>query len=467
MRKHESIISFEQQYLAMLIIAMQDLSNPALVMEFTVNIEPKMFVNQKHLQAYTFIKRQLSDNNTFDLITLTDYVETQTQQSEFAYFGDMVKNVASYNNIRNIAKIIRSEYRKREMILLIDSQREIISTTEDPDEAIIHATKLMDSLSEKHETPDTLRHFGEIGKQYMAQIASEAENPEKHQGLSTGFAGLDGVLGYKKLIRGSLCVIAARPGMGKTAFMVATMIENAFKEQANTSIVYSQEMPAAQLYDRALRRQTGLDDVMFNQHFDQAAQSIVEFHSRTESLQIFIDDKSRRSVDEIATAARLAAKTKRLDFIMVDYLGIMAKPEADRHDIALGEITAKLKELAKELGCVVLLLSQLNRECEKRGDKRPQTSDLKDSGAIEQDADYIIFPYRDAVYDPDTSAGNHAELIVRKNRHGKTGTAYALFKNGGYHDCDQAQAAHLCTAKQEAQEFKRSNARRKLGIPDG
>lgn len=466
MRNQESIINFEQQYIAMLIIAMQDLRNPALVMEFTVNIEPKHFINQKHLQAYTFIKRQLSDNNTFDLVTLTDYVEAQTLQSEFAYFGELVKNSVSYNNIRNIARIIRAEARKREMILMIDSQREIISTTEDPDEAIAQATKLMEQISSKHEAPDTMRMFGEVGKQFMAQITSEMENPEQHQGLSTGFKGLDDILGYKKLIRGSLCVVAARPGMGKTAFMVATMIENAFRNEANTSLVYSQEMPATQLYDRALRRQTGLDDVMFTNHFDQAAQTIVEFHNRTQRLQIFIDDKSRRGIEEIAQAVRLAAKTRRLDFIMIDYLGIMKKPDADRHDIALGEITSKLKELAKELNCVVLLLAQLNRECEKRSDKRPQTSDLKDSGAIEQDADYIIFPYRDAVYDPDTSAGNHAELIVRKNRHGKTGTAYAVFKNGGYHDCDQAQAAHACTAKQDAQEFKRASARRKLGIED-
>ncbi|KFX57373.1 hypothetical protein KU40_07540, partial [Clostridium botulinum] len=133
-----------------------------------------------------------------------------------------------------------------------------------------------------------------------------------------------------------------------------------------------------------------------------------------------------------------------LSLIMVDYLGLIEKPRAERNDLAIAHISATLKGLAKNIRTPVISLSQLSRDVEKRPNKRPTNADLRDSGSVEQDADSIIMLYRDAVYNENSPAAAYAEIIVTKNRFGKLGTVYQLFKNGHFLDTDQAQASSIC-----------------------
>jgi replicative DNA helicase len=230
-----------------------------------------------------------------------------------------------------------------------------------------------------------------------------------------------------------------------TSVMLSILLHAAKRPNAGACIAFSQEMPNVQLFDRIVKQETGIQDDDFNHAFDRTCDTIVAFQNRSQGLQIYMDDQPRQSIDKIKQRARLVAKKQKLDIILVDYLGIMEMPKADRHDISISLITTELKALAKELNCVVVLLSQVNRDCEKRQNKRPTNSDLKDSGAIEQDADYIIFLYRDSVYDEKSIAKDYAELIMSKNRHGQIGTAYAAFKNGAYLDTDQATAYNVCS----------------------
>ncbi|HHR6458522.1 TPA: DnaB-like helicase C-terminal domain-containing protein, partial [Providencia alcalifaciens] len=158
-------------------------------------------------------------------------------------------------------------------------------------------------------------------------------------------------------------------------------------------------------------------------------------------------------VDQIrAIAKRHKQQYPSLALILVDYLGLIEKPKAERNDLAIGYISSNLKGMAKELLTPVISLSQLSRDVEKRPNKRPVNGDLRDSGSIEQDADSIIMLYRDAVYNENSSAAPYAEIIVTKNRFGKTGTVYQRFKNGHFMDVDQMEAANACLQSSKPQQ---------------
>lgn len=441
------IATFEQEVIGQLFLMMQTTGKTHELMPYTMKLQPSDFIHETTREIYAYIFEQVGKGEGFDMVTADEHLARimHPETYSFGLLASYCHNVVSYASINTLVTKLRNESKRRKLLHVVESSKMAILEADDIDSAVAGAESMMASLRAGTDITETLQPFSAIGADYIRQMVDEQENPERHQGIETGFSGLDKYLGRKKMVRGSLMVVAGRPAMGKSAIMLSILMHNAKRQNAGASVVFSQEMPSLQLYDRLIKQETGIQEEDFNHAFDQVCDSIVGFHNRTKTLPIYMDDQPRQSIDKIKQRCRLVAKKQKLDIVLIDYLGIMEMPKADRHDISISLITTELKALAKELNCVVVLLSQVNRDCEKRQDKRPVNSDLKDSGAIEQDADYIVFLYRDEVYNENTPAKGIAELLLRKNRHGQIGTAYAQFKNGAYLDTDQASAYNLCS----------------------
>jgi replicative DNA helicase len=441
------IATFEQEVIGQLFLMMESTGKTHELMPYTMKLQPSDFTLELTREIYSYICSQVAKGEAFGIVSADEYLSRilHPESYSFGLLASLCQNVVSYASINTLVTKLRNESKRRKLLALVESSKMEILAAEDIDAAVAGAESMMASLRAGTDITDTLKPISAVGAEYIRQTIDEVENPDKHAGLDTGFSGLDKLLGRKKMVRGSLAVVAGRPAMGKTSVMLSILLHAAKRPNAGACIAFSQEMPNVQLFDRIVKQETGIQDDDFNHAFDRTCDTIVAFQSRSQGLQIYMDDQPRQSIDKIKQRARLVAKKQKLDIILVDYLGIMEMPKADRHDISISLITTELKALAKELNCVVVLLSQVNRDCEKRQNKRPTNSDLKDSGAIEQDADYIIFLYRDSVYDEKSIARDYAELIMSKNRHGQIGTAYAAFKNGAYLDTDQATAYNVCS----------------------
>lgn len=271
-----------------------------------------------------------------------------------------------------------------------------------------------------------------IVRSVLLPVMKELENLNKRKshitGIPTGYLELD------KMTAGlqpkDLIIMAGRPSMGKTA-LALNITENA-AEQNKKSLIFSLEMSKEQLVKRQISSVGKVDgQKMRTGQFDPADWSrMTKANGRIADMPIWIDDSYNLSVMDLSAKARRHKRQHGLDLIVIDYLQLMQMPKAESRNLAVGEITRRLKGLAKELNVPVVCLSQLSRDLEKRTDKRPLMSDLRDSGSIEQDADVIIFPYREAVYCEQCKEGKctvihhqrRAEVIIGKQRNGPTGS---------------------------------------------
>lgn len=253
-----------------------------------------------------------------------------------------------------------------------------------------------------------------------------------------------------------LVIIAARPGCGKTEISLKIAAGVASKPVPGTDrkrgvLIFTMEMSNTQIAERsiagsgnmsvnALRNPANLDD----EGWARIAHGICAL----KDLNVWLVDASRLTVEQIRSISeRHKQENADLSLIMVDYLGLIEKPRTERNDLAIAHISGSLKAMAKDLRTTVISLSQLSRKVEDRPNKRPNNSDLRDSGSIEQDADSIIMLYREAVYDENSPAAPFAEIIVTKNRFGSLGTVYQRFINGHFHNCDQEEARQASTSR--------------------
>lgn len=279
-----------------------------------------------------------------------------------------------------------------------------------------------------------LIHIKEVGKIWFDELLDRKENPDHHAGLSTGIETLDKVLGAKKMRKGSLVVVGGRPKVGKTAFL-EVIVKSVGLDQKKAVALFTLEMPNLQIYERFLSSTSKVNSDLYHTvdlneyQFQKTSEAIGIFNESS----IFFDDTPSITIEHIKKESRKLSKEQGgLGLIAVDYLTLMKAPKADRNDLSFGLITKELKNLAKELDCVALLLIQLNRGLEQRPDKRPVPSDGRDTGQIEQDCDLWIGLYREGVYNdslPDNQKGL-TEAIVRLNRHGPTGTGYMDMRQG-------------------------------------
>ncbi|WP_105546199.1 replicative DNA helicase [Cronobacter sakazakii] len=343
-------------------------------------------------------------------------------------------------NIRGWAKRVRQCWMLRRGISELNRAAGILASagTHDINDRIGEVGSILSKL--QFETNDKLpRRIADLLEDYMDVLESRMQGEESGLYLKTGIQALDDE--YGGFDRTDLIVIAGRPGMGKTE--LAINIANSIGRQKGKGLFVSLEMSDMQVVERHVADRAGLSVGALRNPLNMIQEQYTRLTTATGTLMDennYVIDGSFTVDDCIAHAERLNSDGG-LSFLAIDYLGLLEKSKAERNDIAIAEITRKLKLFCIRNKVPVILLSQLNRGVESRADKRPTLGDLKDSGAIEQDADVIIFPYRDEVYHENSDMKGIAEIIIGKYRSGEPKTFYMGWKNGHFVNIDQQEAA--------------------------
>ncbi|HHF3242415.1 TPA: replicative DNA helicase [Vibrio alginolyticus] len=394
------------------------------------------FYLRYHRIIFEGTRKLLEGGQPLDLVTLSELLEKQGSLEDvggFAYLADLAKNTPSAANITAYADIVREKAVLRNVISV---GNEIVASAYDSKAAT--STDIIDELESKvlaisnqHSVSvESMQSLSSVLDKTLARMENFLTCHDGVTGLSTGFINLN-----KKtagLQPSDLIIVAARPSMGKTTFAM-NLCENVAMEKEKPVLIFSLEMPSDQLMMRMLSSlsRVELTKIRTGQLDDEDWAKISSATGLLMSRNnIFIDDRSGITPTELRVKARrMAREHGGLSMIMVDYLQLMQVPGLQgNRTLEIAEISRSLKALAKELNVPVVALSQLNRTLENRPDKRPINSDLRESGSIEQDADVIMFIYRDEVYHEDSADKGTAEIIIGKQRNGPIGTVRLTFQ---------------------------------------
>lgn len=419
------------------------------------NLKAESFYSRQHQLIFAEIVELSRKNKPVDILTISDGLEAKGSLQDcggLAYLAELSKNTPSVANVKAYSEIVRDKAIERYTLKKLNDCSEMIFqhsslSTSDKLSAI---QKLFTEIDDYNKTGKTigLKSLSTIADKWTETLSDRLENKDSARGLSTGIDALDKKLMPKGLVRGSLFVVGARPKMGKTTFEINMARRCAMVEKLPV-LMFSLEMQDEQMLESILAQESMINsDIFYDGGLGGDSEFARVMHHLTElsnTDNIYIDDTPAITLSHIRSESRRMAKEKgQIGMIMVDYLTLMEKEKTgddQRNDLAYGYITKGLKALAKELNCVVVMLTQLNRNLESRADKRPIPSDSRDTGQIEQDCDYWVGLYRDAVYN-ETADKNIMEINVALNRHGSGNfKVFAGIQNGRIYDIDQAQAA--------------------------
>jgi replicative DNA helicase len=394
------------------------------------------FYRYEHKQIYAAIGALVNASKPADVITVYEHLQSQGKAEEIGgltYLNSLAQYVPSASNIRRYAEIVRDRAILRKLVSASD---EIATNAFNP-----KGRPVADIVDESEQK---IFNIGEQGKRnkegfqameslvikLLDRVQEMADNPNDVTGVPTGFYDLDRMTAG--LQAGDLIVLAARPSMGKTALAI-NIAEHVALNEGLPVAVFSMEMGAAQLAVRIVGSIGRIDQghLRTGRLTDEEWPRLSEAIEKLRTISLHIDESAGLNSSELrANARRLSRQCGQLGLIVVDYLQLMSGSSSDGENRAteLGEISRGLKMLARELKCPVIALSQLNRSVEQRPDKRPMMSDLRESGAIEQDADIIMFIYRDEYYTKEAcKEPGVAEVIIAKQRNGPTGTVKLAF----------------------------------------
>jgi replicative DNA helicase len=394
------------------------------------------FYRYEHRLIYGAIGALVNASKPADVITVFEHMQSQGKAEEIgglAYLNSLAQYVPSASNIRRYAEIVRDRSILRKLVSASD---EIATNAFNP-----KGRPVADIVDESEQK---IFNIGEQGKRnsqgfqamdslvvkLLDRVQEMADNPNDVTGVPTGFYDLDRMTAG--LQAGDLIVLAARPSMGKTALAI-NIAEHVALNEGLPVAVFSMEMGAAQLAVRIVGSIGRIDQghLRTGRLTDDEWPRLSEAIEKLRTISLHIDESAGLNSSELrANARRLSRQCGQLGLIVVDYLQLMSGSSSDGENRAteLGEISRGLKMLARELKCPVIALSQLNRSVEQRPDKRPMMSDLRESGAIEQDADIIMFIYRDEYYTKDAcKEPGVAEVIIAKQRNGPTGMVKLAF----------------------------------------
>ena len=399
-------------------------------------LSPADFYRFDHRQIFQHIAKLISVAKPADVITVFESLSSSAKAEEvggIAYLNALAQNTPSAANIRRYAEIVRDRAVLRRLITVSD---EISGEAFNP-----QGKEVKQLLDEAEAKIFSIAEDGSRGKQGFQEIQPlltqvveridelyNRENPNDITGVPTGFVDLDRMT--SGLQKGDLIIVAGRPSMGKTAFSV-NIGEHVAVDSGLPVAIFSMEMGGSQLAMRMLGSVGRLDQTRLRtgRLNDEDWPRLTHAIQKMNGAQIYIDETpGLNSMELRARSRRLARTCGTLGLVIVDYLQLMSANSAgENRATEISEISRNLKGLAKELNCPVIALSQLNRSLEQRPNKRPVMSDLRESGAIEQDADLILFIYRDEVYNPDTTDKGIAEIIIGKQRNGPIGDVRLTF----------------------------------------
>lgn len=412
-------------------------------------LKPESFYIRPHQVIFAEMRELVANQKPIDLITLIESLESKglgEQAGGFAYMAEISKNTPSAANIVHYAMLVREKAMERYGIDKLNSATELLysrngMTTSQKFDAI---QTLFTDIADYAKTGNRrgLREFSEVMGDWVDEVEARWSDSDATRGLSTGIGSLDELLQPKGLVKGALMVIGARPKVGKTTLYSQLAVNCAEVEQL-PALMFSLEMPDKQIVERMIGQVSRVNtDVFYGDRYDdaQVAMAFAAGGRLAQTGNLYVDDTPGITLAHIvAESRRIKRERGAVGMVLVDYLTLMTADKADRNDLAYGIITKGLKNLAKELNCIVVLLTQLNRDLEKRTNKRPMPSDSRDTGQIEQDCDYWIGIYREGAYDENADQAA-TELLLRLNRHGPTGVVYCDQRNGAIYDCDQAAA---------------------------
>ncbi len=414
------------------------LVNPEVITKVVETLKPESFYKPAHKYVYEAMLQLFNTNERIDLVSVSDVLSYNSKLETVggrAFINDLSYKTITTSNIEYYARIVQEKAVKR---ALINAGSEIVSFGYDLnpiDESLEGAEKLIFDIASKKATTD-LSHIKDLVLNTYEKIEYRYEHKDELLGLRTDFYELDTMT--SGLQKSDLIILAARPSMGKTAFALNIAQNVAIKEKVPVAI-FSLEMSKEQLVQRMLCSQAEVDTQrlktgnMQSKDWDKLASAMNDFAQ----APIFIDDTSGCTLTDLrAKCRRLKMEQKDLGLIVIDYLQLMEGSGREERMQQISAISRGLKTLARELDVPVIALSQLSRAVESRTDKRPMLSDLRESGAIEQDADIVMFIYRDEYYKKNeeedevtkAAAKGESEIIIAKHRNGPVGTVKLLFQ---------------------------------------
>lgn len=435
-------VDAEQAVLGALLIAGDGISRIVDI------LEPEYFYRKAHQVVFAAMLDLFDRNEPIDIVTVSQYLKDDGKLDNVGgrqYIADLAMSVATTANLEYYGRIV---YEKALLRNLIKAGTEIVSSCyeeTDADVAIDKAEHLIFNLAQRRNLQQ-LVHIKNIVEESFARIEQRYENRDQLSGVPTGFYDLDAMTsGFQP---SDLVIVAARPSMGKTAF-VLNVAQHVAVEHKVPVAVFSLEMSKEQLVQRMLCSQAEIDanrlrtGLLHNNDWTKLARAM----GYLGEAPVFIDDSAVVTALEIrAKCRRLKAEYKALGLIIIDYIQLMQGRKAtDNRVQEVSEISRSLKTLARELNVPVIALSQLSRAVEARQNKRPMLSDLRESGSIEQDADIVMFIYRDEYYNPDTEHRGEAEIIIAKQRNGPTGTVDLLYQSSITRFLNKAHTQYAAT----------------------
>ncbi|HUH36825.1 MAG TPA: replicative DNA helicase [Spongiibacteraceae bacterium] len=391
------------------------------------------FYRPEHRMMFRQMLKLVDAGQPIDVVTLAESLNSSGELERaggLAYLAEVAGNTPSVANIRAYARAVRERANLR---ALIRAAHEIADSGFSPEgrsseELLDEAERRIMQISEARPAGGGPEPVNPLLKRTIDRI-DELFNSDSHiTGITTGFVELDDRTAG--LQRGDLVIVAARPSMGKTAFSM-NLVENAVLAQPKPVLVFSMEMPAEALIMRMMSSLGRIDQgrIRTGKLEEEDWPKLSAAVNKLQGKPLFIDDSAALTPTEVrARARRIAREHGELGMIMVDYIQLMqVAGSTEGRTAEISEISRSLKSIAKEFNCPVVALSQLSRAVEQRPNKRPVNSDLRESGAIEQDADVVMFLYRDEYYNEDSPDKGIAEVIIGKQRNGPTGTARLAF----------------------------------------
>ncbi len=407
--------------------------DPEAIVQVSDFLRPDDFYRDAHRTIYEVILQLYEEHEPADFITICDELERRNKLEEVggaSYITSLINQVPTSGNVEFYGRIVERTAILRRLIHAAGQIAAIAYQEGDADIALDKAEQLIFNISQRHSRSD-FTHMRDILAEYMNKLDQLHERRGTIVGVPTGFTDLDRLTGG--LQKSDLIVLASRPGVGKTSLALTMAHTTALKYQ-NSIAIFSLEMSKDQLAQRLLSMDAGIDQhrLRTGRIEEDEWDRIVYAADTLSEANIWIDDTASISPMEMRSKARRLQAEHGIELIIVDYLQLMQAMVGGKRNEnrvqEISEISRSLKGLARELNMPVLALAQLSRAVESRQSKVPQLSDLRESGAIEQDSDIVMFIYRDDVYNPETERKNIADVIIAKHRNGPVGEISLYFQ---------------------------------------
>lgn len=387
------------------------------------------FYQPKHKDIFEAIEDLYYSHEPVDILTLTTKLKVKKKLSGVGgatYLTEIVNSVPTAAHAENYAKLVKEASTRRK---LIHHSGDIVKLANDEaieiEEVLNKSEKGIFKISESNIKQD-FQHVSVLLEETYEKAVEMAENKDAMRGVPSGFSGLDNILGGFQ--NSDLVIVAARPSVGKSALVLDFALHAGVNAGKNVGI-FSLEMSKLQIMDRLLAMQVGVGlwDLRMGNLKDKAIERLADAMGVLSEANIYIDDTPGLSINEMRTKCRRLKLEKGLDMVIIDYLQLVTGNNKESRVQEVSEISRFFKILAKELDVPVIAAAQLSRAIEQRTDRRPQLSDLRESGSIEQDADIVMFLQREEIFNPDTERKGIGDLLVAKHRNGPTGNVELFF----------------------------------------